>query len=102
MDRASVGEIFARSNAARSSGRERWPWLRPRWISSSTWVMVASSSCPGDVAVAVLGLRHPPFVLLVPGLRCSPAQGRRLGVAGTPHTLYFAAPALSTHPPPAP
>ncbi len=58
MERASVGEICARSNAARSSGRERWPWLRPCWISSSTWVVVASSSWACDVAVAVLGMRH--------------------------------------------
>src|SRR5215470_8952161 len=32
--------------------------------------MVASSSCPGDVAVAVLGMRHL-LVLLVSGMRCS-------------------------------
>src|SRR5712691_12024324 len=29
-------------------------------MSSSTWVVVASSSCPGDTAVAVLGMRHLP------------------------------------------
>src|ERR1700722_3428360 len=60
IERASVGDIRACSKAARSSARDRKPWPRPRLISSSRWVMVASSSCLRDTAAALLGMRHLP------------------------------------------
>src|SRR5215475_15749966 len=60
MERASAGETRALSKASRSSGRDRKPWPRPRWISSSTWVMVSSSARTRDAAVAVLAMRYLP------------------------------------------
>src|SRR6516162_241080 len=59
MDRASAGVSPACSNAVRRSERDRWPWLRPRWIRSSTRVELASSSCAG-AAMAIRGMRHLP------------------------------------------
>src|ERR1017187_6672701 len=77
MDRPSAGVIPALPNAARSSGREMCPWPRPRWISSSTPVLVGPVlvgpvlvgpvlASPGprsrDLAVTLLGIEAPPSV----------------------------------------
>src|ERR1700733_1856911 len=62
IDRPSAGVSPAWSKALLSSARDRWPWLRPRWIRSSTRVVLASSSVSAtvEVAMAICGMRHLP------------------------------------------
>ena len=87
MDRASPGVSPACSNAVRRSERDRWPWLRPRWIRSSTRDELASSSA--EAAVAIRGMRHlPPSV----HVRIGCAVQRQHDLTRSPMTMSNPAP----------